>query len=285
MRIVRYQSPQGPRWGVLRDLHIVALEDMASDSQPGFDAVLQRAQVLCSGPVATAAALPIAAATLLAPVHPAATIYCVGLNYRAHADEAGRELPPYPSLFIRRHTSLVGSGQPLQYPMASQQLDFEGELAVVIGRGGRDIADSDAMAYISAYTCFNDGSVRDFQRQSLTAGKNFERSGACGPWLVSADEIADPTNLRLITRVNGEQMQCANTGQLIYPIAMLVSYISRFAQLRPGDLIATGTPEGVGAARNPPRWLVPSDRVTVEIDGIGTLDNMVMTNEGSKHND
>jgi 2-keto-4-pentenoate hydratase/2-oxohepta-3-ene-1,7-dioic acid hydratase in catechol pathway len=276
MKIVRYLSSDGPRWGWVHDDRIMPLGRGQGDHSPHqLEWLVGRAHPQRAAGVANDAGLPLAAATLLAPIEPTATVYCVGLNYHAHATEAGRDLPPHPSLFVRRHASLVGAGQSLHSPANSEQLDFEGELALVIGKGGRHIAAPEALAHVGAYTCFNDGSVRDFQRHSVTAGKNFEASGACGPWLVSADEIADPADLHLATRVNGVEMQSASTGQLIYPIATLISYVSSFAQLRPGDVIATGTPEGVGAARKPPRWLRPGDRVEVEISGIGTLENRV----------
>lgn len=275
MRIVRYMDGDTAAWGWLRDDDIVPLQVDRAPALFDLPALFAQAH-------AHAASLPMAQrgraladTTLLAPIAPGATVYCVGINYKAHAGEAGRELPPNPSFFLRRPSSLVGAGQPLCRPVDSEQLDFEGELALVIGRGGRYIAVADAMQHVAAYTCFNDGSVRDFQRHSVTAGKNFEASGACGPWLTSADEIADPGDLRLRTWVNGVEMQSANTSGLIYPIAALISYVSRFARLHSGDVIATGTPEGVGAARTPPQWLVPGDRVSIDIAGVGRLENPV----------
>ncbi len=274
MRIVRYLDAGVPAWGWLRQDLILPLAREGADLRFDLSALFAQAQAqAAAGGAQPGRAL--ADASLLPPLVPGATVYCVGINYPAHAGEAGRDLPPNPSLFVRRQASLVGSGQPLRRPVDSVQLDFEGELALVIGRGGRHIAPADALRHVAAYTCFNDGSVRDFQRHSVTAGKNFEASGACGPWLTSADEVADPGALRLSTHVNGEPMQSANTGEMVFPLAVLISYVSRFAQLRSGDLIATGTPQGVGAARNPPRWLVAGDRVSVEIEGVGRLDNPV----------
>lgn len=283
VKLIRYAGASGPAWGLLlQEDRVAPLDDDGGSPPLSFEAVFERARSISAGRTESRAPAPLATLALLAPVHPAATVYCIGLNYKAHVAEAGRELPPYPSVFLRRHASLVGHGAPLQRPQASEQLDFEGELALVIGRGGRAITEADATAHIAAYTCFNDGSVRDYQRHSLAAGKNFERSGACGPWLVSADSIADPARLTLTTHVNGVEMQRASTGELIYPIATLVSYVSRFARLRPGDVIATGTPEGVGALRSPPRWLVAGDRVAVAITGIGTLDNPVVAGESGQ---
>ncbi len=279
MNIVRYLDPQGPRWGWLNGERVVPLKSGPIDAGLDLNGLFARARRQRDEGIAGDFGQPLAGLSLLAPIEPTSTVYCVGINYKAHASEAGRDLPPYPSLFLRRHGSLVGAGQPLHAPTVSEQLDFEGELALVIGSGGRNIAIADATAHVGAYTCLNDGSVRDFQRHSVTAGKNFEASGACGPWLVSADDIANPQDLQLRTRVNGIEMQSANTGQLIYPIATLISYISQFAHLRPGDVISTGTPEGVGAARKPPLWLKAGDRVAIEISGIGTLENQVLAIE------
>lgn len=274
MRIVRYLDGSTPAWGWLWNDTIVPLGRDGVGSPFDLLALFEQARAANGSTPQQGRAL--ADTTLLAPIAPAATVYCVGINYKAHAGEAGRELPPNPSIFLRRQASLVGAGQPLRRPVDSNQLDFEGELAIVIGRGGRHIAAADAMEHVAAYTCINDGSVRDFQRHSVTAGKNFEASGACGPWLTSADEVKDPGDLRLRTCVNDVQMQSANTSQLIYSPAVLISYVSRFARLHSGDLIATGTPEGVGAARNPPLWLVPGDRVSIEISNVGRLDNPVV---------
>lgn len=296
MRIVHYRDKEtgAPAWGWLRQDQIVPLQ---VQERADFDltALFLQAQAAAGsasvGPdegragSALADSSPaerqrgarqrLADAHLLAPLAPGATVYCVGINYRAHASEAARDLPAQPSLFLRRAASLVGSGQPLRRPAESEQFDFEGELALVIGKGGRRIAPAVALQHVAAYTCFNDGSVRDYQKHSVTAGKNFEASGACGPWLTSAETVADPGALHLRTTVNGEPMQSAHTSELIFPLAQLISYVSQFAQLRSGDVIATGTPQGVGAARNPPRWLVPGDRVVIEIGGVGMLENTV----------
>lgn len=279
MKIIRYALAGRTQWGVVQGAQVQPLA--VEDESAGFEQVLVKALAQAQAHEHGAAggagadALPLAGVTLLPPLMPLATVYCVGINYKAHASEAGRELPPYPSLFIRRQASLIGSGQVLAYPEGSEQYDFEGELALVIGKGGRHIAPEDALGHVAAYTCLNDGSARDFQKHSVTAGKNFERSGACGPWLVTADEVGDAGDLQLVTRLNGKEMQRASTSQLIYPISTLVSYVSRFAQLQPGDVISTGTPEGVGAARTPPVWMQPGDRILVEIERVGLLENTV----------
>ena len=203
-------------------------------------------------------------------------ILCVGVNYRPHIEEMGRQVPDYPVVFTRFASSLVGPDEALVRPSVSEQYDFEGELAIVIGKTARHVSRDDALDYIGGYCCFMDGSVRDWQRHTgqFTPGKNFDRSGAIGP-IVVASEIPDPRALELTTRVNGEVMQHGRLADLVFDIPHLVAYCSTFAELRPGDVIATGTPGGVGAARKPPRWLVSGDIVEVEIPGVGHLRNPV----------
>lgn len=205
-------------------------------------------------------------------------IICVGINYRHHVEETGREAPAFPVLFVRFPGSQVGHGQPLVRPSVSQRLDYEGELAVVIGRRGRHIAEEGALRHVAGYACFNDGSVRDYQRHAsqFTAGKNFARSGSFGPWLTTADEIGDPARLTLETRLNGAVMQSASVSDLIFDVPALVSYCSTFAELLPGDVIVTGTPGGVGYVRKPPVYLQPGDVIEVDIPGVGVLRNGVV---------
>ena len=205
-------------------------------------------------------------------------IFCIGMNYLAHIKEMGRERPAYPTLFVRYIDSLVGHGNPIVRPTASTHLDFEGELAFVIGKQARHVAAVDALDYIAGYTCFLDGSVRDYQRHTsqFIAGKNFRHSGAFGPWLVTSDEIDNPGELSLETRVNGESMQTGRIDDLCFGIGALIEYLSTICQLEPGDVVATGTPSGVGAARDPQVWLQPGDTVEVEISRIGILRNVVV---------
>src|SRR5947199_7489996 len=203
-------------------------------------------------------------------------ITCAGINYRSHASETGRDIPKQPSMFIRRTNTLVGHEGELIRPTLSQQFDFEGELAVVIGRGGRHIKTEHALQHVAGYTCFVDGSVRDYQKFSVTSGKNFPGTGPLGPWLVTTDELPDPTKLTLTTRLNGKEMQRSATDLLIYSIPQIIAFCSDFTELAPGDVIATGTPEGVGHRRNPPLWMKPGDVLEVEISGIGTLRSRVV---------
>lgn len=204
-------------------------------------------------------------------------------NYLDHHQEvtaAGlqRELSSYPPIFLRYANSLVGHREPILRTHVSNQLDWEGELAVIIGRRGRYIKEEDALSYVAGYSAFNDASIREWQfhAKQIAAGKNFVGTGPFGPWLVTADEIPDPHRLRLQTRVNGEVMQSSNTSNLIFKIPALIAYCSCIFDLAPGDVIVTGTPGGVGWTRKPPRWLVPGDVVDVEIEGVGTLSNPVM---------
>jgi len=198
-------------------------------------------------------------------------ILCAGINYRSHAAETGRELPKQPSMFIRFADTLVGHGGEMIRPSVSDNFDFEGELAVVIGKGGRHIEAERALDHVAGYTCFVDGSVRDYQRFSVTSGKNFPGTGPLGPWLVTVDEIPDPSRLTLTTRLNGMQVQHSPTDLLIYSIPQIVAFCSDFTALSPGDIIATGTPEGVGHSRKPPLWMKAGDVLEVEIGGIGIL--------------
>src|SRR5919198_4316232 len=203
-------------------------------------------------------------------------ILCAGINYRSHAAETGRDIPKAPSMFVRFTDTLVGHDGEMIRPKISECFDFEGELAIVIGRGGRHIKAERALDHVAGYTCFVDGSVRDYQKISVTSGKNFPGTGPLGPWIVTTDEIPDPTRLTLTTRLNGEVMQQSGTDLLIYSVPQIIAFCSDFTALEPGDIIATGTPEGVGHRRNPPLWMKPGDVLEVEISGIGTLRNRVV---------
>lgn len=199
----------------------------------------------------------------------------IGVNYRQNLPEGGAD-PTYPSIFLKLPSSVVGHGQPIIRPRVSEMLDFEGELAVIIGKKGRRIAASGALDHVAGYTCFNDTTIRDWQRHGTIAlpGKNFFRCGSCGPWLVTADEVGDPSKLWLKTVLNGVEMQDSST-EMIFDVATLIEYVSGFTPLEAGDVIATGTPNGVGMQRNPPVWLKDGDVIEVTISGIGTLLNPI----------
>ncbi len=204
-------------------------------------------------------------------------IVCIGVNYRAHALEAERQDTGFPSVFLRLPDTVVGHRQPILRPRVSKDLDFEGELAVVIGRPGRYISRDDALQHVAGYSCFNDASIRDWQRHNPgpTPGKNFYQCGSFGPWLVTADEIPDPRALKLTTTVNGIEMQSTTLDLMIYDVPAIIEYVSGFTPLHTGDVISTGTPAGVAMGRNPPPWLKAGDKVEITITGIGTLHNEI----------
>lgn len=204
-------------------------------------------------------------------------IICVGLNYQDHVKEMNRPDSEKPVLFMRSANSQMAHGDPLVRAKVTKKLDYEGELAVIIGRPGRYIEASDALAHVAGYACYNDGTARDWQRHThhWTPGKNFDNTGAFGPWMVTADAITDRAKTFLRTRVNGVEAQKAALSQMIFSIEDLIAYISSYTTLETGDVIVTGTPGGVGDKRTPPSYLNPGDRVEVEIDGVGLLQNTV----------
>ena len=251
----------GARWPSLR--HVLAAEGLAELGR----AVQGRSADHALGDV-----------TFLPPIPDPAKIICVGMNYEPHRIEMGRDKDPYPTLFSRFTDCLVAHDQPIVRPRVSEKLDYEGEFALVIGRGGRYIRKANAFAHIAGYACFLDGSLRDYQVHTgqVIAGKNFPRTGGFGPWMVTADEAGDPAALELTTRLNGEVMQEGRIDQLIYPIPELIAYISQWTELAPGDVISTGTPSGVGLARTPPVFMGAGDTIEVEISRIGTLRHSVI---------
>jgi 2-keto-4-pentenoate hydratase/2-oxohepta-3-ene-1,7-dioic acid hydratase in catechol pathway len=202
-------------------------------------------------------------------------IVCVGLNYQDHVVETGRDNTEQPAIFLRLAESQVGHLQPIIRPRESTHMDFEAEIAVIIGTPGRRISQADAWKHIAGYSCYNDGSVRDWQRHTIqwTAGKNFAHTGGFGPWMVTADEIPPNTKMTLSCRLNGQQMQHATTEQMIFKIPKIIEYVSTWTTLLPGDVLVTGTPGGVGARRTPPVWMKPGDKVEIEIDKVGILEN------------
>lgn len=216
--------------------------------------------------------------TMLPPIPNPGTVLCVGMNYAAHVAEAGRDKPTYPAIFTRTANSIVGHGQALVRPKASERFDFEGELAAVIGTPARHVAESEALDVVAGYTCFNDGSLRDYQRHTsqFWPGKNFFRSGSAGPFLVTSDDVGDPGALSLETRLNGTVMQSTSTGDMVFDLRQQIAYLSTVTELRPGDIIVTGTPSGVGAFRDPQVWMKPGDRIEVEISKVGLLANSIV---------
>lgn len=212
-----------------------------------------------------------------------AHLWCLAINYQDHIDEIKavgiqRDTPQKPALFARYADTMMGHGAPIVKPRVSDDLDYEAELAVIIGKGGRDISEADAMSHIAGYSVFNDVSVRDFQfhTRQIIPGKNFRSSGGLGPWLVTADEIADPHNLRIQARVNGQLLQDSNTSFQIHRIPAFIAYVSTILDLKPGDVLATGTPSGVGFSRKPPIFMKDGDICECEVEGIGILRNPVV---------
>lgn len=215
---------------------------------------------------------------LLTPVPSPGKVICIGLNYRKHAEEGGNPIPDYPAVFLRANTSLVAHGKPIHRPAVSDRLDYEAELAVIIGRRAVRVSEAEALDYVGGYACFNDGSLRDYQRKSTqwTMGKNFDRTGAFGPDLVTPDELPPGArDLRIVSRLNGEIMQDGNTSDMIFSVERLIACLSEVMTLEPGDVIATGTTSGVGYARNPPVFMKRGDVCEIEIAGIGTLENSI----------
>ena len=217
------------------------------------------------------------------PIPAPEKIICIGVNYPDRNEEYkdGSERPKYPSIFTRSHTSFAAPGQPILRPRESQQLDYEGEIVIIIGQGGRRIPQESALSHVFAYSCANEGSVRDWLRHSkfnVTQGKNFDRSGSIGPWLVTADEVGSAP-LRVVTRVNGEERQNDTSDRMIFQMPYLIHYLSTFCTLEPGDVILTGTPSGAGARFDPPRYLEAGDEVEVEVSRVGLLRNKVVDDE------
>lgn len=224
-----------------------------------------------------AAVTPLANLSFLPVIPNPDKILCVGLNYETHRKETGRTEVEHPTIFSRYANSQTGHLKPIVRPRVSTDLDFEGELAVVIGKAGRYISRSEAMGHVAGYACYNDGSIRDFQRHThqFTPGKNFPDTGAFGPWMMTPDELGGLAELTLTTRLNGEVVQEAQIKHMIFDIPQQIEYCSTFTRLEPGDVIVSGTPGGVGARRNPPLWMKPGDIVEVEVERLGVLRNPV----------
>jgi len=226
-----------------------------------------------------AALLPAAGARSLPPIGDPPKILCCGLNYRDHALETGQPIPDYPIIFTRAATTLVGHGQPMVRPKASVEYDYEAELAVIIGQAGRHVSAANALGIVAGYSCFNDGSLRDYQFKSpqWTMGKNFDDTGGFGPEIVTADELPPgAAGLAIRCRLNGETMQDSNTDQHIFDVPTVIATVTEVMTLVPGDVIIMGTPPGVGAARDPQVWMSGGDTCDIEIEGIGTLSNPIV---------
>lgn len=274
MRYASYLRDGSARTAALIDgkWYDVGTETIVSRLQAGID--LSQTESLARG-----GEFDLDEVTLLPLIATPPKIFCIGLNYLDHAAESPyKDRPSYPAVFPRYATSLVGHGQPIVRPQVSDQLDFEGELVAVIGKGGRHIRKADALSHVAGYSIFNEGSIRDYQFKSpqWTVGKNFDDTGAFGPVLVTADELPPGAHgLKIETRLNGTVMQRGNTADLIFPVAELIATLSEAITLQPGDVIVTGTPAGIGWARKPPVFMKDGDVCEIEIEGIGTLRNPV----------
>ena len=279
MRLASYRHGNETSWGVVTEQGILDAGTALGQRFPTLRALLTAGAVPLVASYAAGRAPDLARKDVaFLPVIPDPTkILCVGVNYLAHRQETGRAATPYPTLFTRFANTLVGHGASLIRPQVSTRFDYEAELAVIIGRAGRHIHRDRALDHVAGYACFNDATVRDWQQHTtqFTPGKNFVATGGFGPWMVTADEIPDPTKLEVILRLNGEEMQRSTTDLLIFDIPALIEYISTFTELVSGDVIATGTPGGVGWKRDPPVFLRDGDVAEVEVRGVGVLRNPV----------
>jgi len=279
MKLASFSAAGRDTYGAVVEGGVVDLGRRLGDRYPTLRAAIAGDALarLAGEVVAAKPDFSLAQVTLLPPITDPDKIICAGRNYRAHAAEAGGAPPENPQVFLRLVNTLVAHGQPMVCPKISGDFDYEGELALIIGKPGRHIAKADALSHIFGYTLFNDGSIRDIQfKHSIAAGKNFHQTGGFGPWIVTADEIPDPTRLHLATRLNGHEVQHTGIDDLIFDIPTLISYCSDWTPMIAGDVISTGTPEGVGFARKPPLWMKPGDVVEVEIGGIGVLRNPIV---------
>lgn len=283
MKLLSFSIHGQPSFGLIKDQSVIDLKKYFSNKYADLKSLLAEdnfLEILTS--VENAPADYSLEDIQFEPVIPnPEQIFCIGLNYADHVQETQREITEKPMIFFRLAPSQVGHNQPLLRPVETEQFDYEGEIAIVIGKGGRRIPKEQAWDHIAGYSCYNDGSVRDWQRHTAQwgPGKNFFQTGGFGPWLVTSDEIKANETMTLITRVNGQELQRAQTTQLIHDIPSLINYISTFTPLSAGDVIVSGTPGGIGLKRNPPVLLKEGDVVEIEVDKVGILKNIVK-NEG-----
>lgn len=278
MKFVSFKHGGAASWGTVEDDKVLDLGSLpiakgttlAQALRTGLkDAAVSKKEA--------APTLSIKDVVLLAPITDAGKVICVGLNYADHIAEMNRPTPEFPVIFTRYNDSIVGHGTPLVAPRNSTQFDYEGELALVIGKVARHVSPANALSHVFGYSVFNDGSIRDYQRHThqFAPGKNFPKSGSFGPYIVSADEVGAITNQTITTKVNDVLVQQSTLDQLVFDVPQLISYCSEWTTLEPGDVIVTGTPGGVGDSRDPKLWLFPGDVVEVEVQGIGRLVNQV----------
>ena len=280
MKLISFLHHNTPSYGIVQGDDVLNLTPILGAQAPDLKSLIahnmldQAAKALASHKTD----LKFADLHLLPVITNPNKIVCVGLNYADHVRETGRELTESPALFLRMSESQIGHGQNIVRPPESHRLDYEGEIAVVIGKGGRRISEADSWSHIAGYSCYNDGSIRDWQVSTTqwTAGKNFWRTGGFGPWMVTADEIKPDQKMTLITRLNGQELQRATTDMMIHSIPRQIAYISTFIPLEAGDVIVTGTPGGVGNKRTPQVFMKPGDVVEIEVDAVGILRNGIV---------
>jgi 2-keto-4-pentenoate hydratase/2-oxohepta-3-ene-1,7-dioic acid hydratase in catechol pathway len=278
MRWLSFERDGKPTFGVVKGDGVVDVGRLAPDLADLKSAIASgRLAALAEAASGQPADLALDGLAFLPVVPNPAKILCAGLNYRDHQAETGRGGEPYPTIFVRFAAAQAAHGQAMWRPRESANLDFEGEIALIIGKGGRRIAKADWLSHVAGFAPYNDGSVRDWQRHTsqFTPGKNFARTGGFGPWMMTPDEVGDPSAMELTTRLNGEVVQHAMSSQMVFSFADLIAYCSSFTDLEPGDVLVTGTPGGVGAARTPPLWMKAGDTVEVEVKPIGTLVNPI----------
>jgi acylpyruvate hydrolase len=283
MHFLPFKAATGSGLAIMRGAQAIDLADLGTDFPGTLDGAIAGGPELRAkiGQAARANVTHWRPVDAFAPAYPILgphTVICVGLNYAAHAREGGNAIPDYPALFLRTRESMLGAQEAIIRPRVSEKLDYEAELMVVMGRKARYVTEADALEYVFGYSVFNDGSVRDYQRKGAqwTPGKNFDRTGAVGPVVVTADALPSGAHgLDIACRLNGVTMQSSNTSDMIFSVARAIAIISEFTTLNPGDMIAMGTPSGVGYPRNPPVFMKPGDIVEVEIEGIGILVNTI----------
>lgn len=280
MKLASFTVEGRPTYGIVEGDQMADLESMKNTLGADLKQALALGRLgsVSDEQVSSLPRRALAGVTLLPVIPNPGKVLCIGINYATHVRETGRDMPVYPMIFTRFADSQTAHLQPIVRPTVSHKLDFEGELAIIIGKTARHIRKADALDYVAGYACYNDGSVRDWQKHTLqfVPGKNFPSTGGFGPWLVTRDEISDPQNLELTTRLNGEVMQHTSTRDMIFDVGALIEYCSTFTELAPGDVIVSGTTGGVGAFREPPVWMQPGDVVEVEISRIGTLRNTIV---------
>lgn len=284
MKVVSFRSGDRHRIGVLHEDQTYALDDLDSSLPQDMNQLIPLLPELSDRFADLPShASPVADVVLRPPVPAPEKIICIGLNYADHAAESNSEIPSEPVVFNKFPTALRAHGENIELPPHSDSVDYEAELVVVIGRGGKNIPEANALDHVAGYTCGHDVSARDWQKYKpqgqWLCGKSFDSFAPLGPALVTADEIPDPHNLNIKMRLNGEEMQNSNTRQFIFNINQLIAYLSQVCTLKPGDLLFTGTPPGVGAARKPPVFLKPGDVAEVEIEGLGVLRNPVVAGD------